>query len=182
VETNSWPLAATQKLLLGQDTLEILLFEPAGVAVFHAPGPPVGSVVVRTWPLKSPAAQKWTLGHDREVTSGEAERASTSPTFQADAGPVGLVETRTFPLMSATRHSAGLGHDTLSNSSPAWPIRALPASSDLHLEPPPVGSVVVRMLPPAIATHILMFGHDTPENPDDAPATADIFQAEVLPT
>jgi hypothetical protein len=51
VETNSWPLAATQKLVLGQDTLEIPLLDPAGVAIFHAPAPPLGSVVVRTWPL-----------------------------------------------------------------------------------------------------------------------------------
>jgi hypothetical protein len=178
---NSSSLAATQKLLVGQDTLEILLLEPAGVAIFQAAAPPVGPVVVRMWPSSSPATQKWTLGHDRAVTSGEAEAASTSPTFQADAGPVGLVETRTFPFMSATRHSAGLGHDTLTNSSPACPIKALPASSDFHLEAPPVGSVVVTMLPPAIPTHNLMSGHDTPENPDDAPATADIFQTEVLP-
>lgn len=181
VEMNSWSLATTQKLVLGQDTLEILLLEPAGVAIFQAPAPPVGSVVVRMWPPSSPATQKWALGHDREVTSGEAAAASTSLTFQADAGPVGLVETRTFPLMSATRHSVGLGHETLTNSSPPCPIKALPASSDFHLAPPPVGSVVLRMLPPAIPTHNSMSGHDTPEKPDVAPATAEIFQAEVLP-
>ena len=89
----------------------MLSSEPAGVTIFQAEAPPLGSLVVRMFPSSSPATQKCTLGQATALIPAFEARASTSTTFQVEAAPAGLAETSTLPLTSPTTQRLALAHE-----------------------------------------------------------------------
>ena len=103
----------------------------------HAAGPPVGLVVVTTWPGTPTATHRELEAHD---TANRTLLASTFDGVQL-VPSVGSVDVRTLPVSSTATHSDVDGQDTPRST---WVPSTL---ATVHFPAPPVGSVEVTTLP-----------------------------------
>jgi hypothetical protein len=145
------------------------------LVVVHAPGPPDGSVDVRTSPLLSTAAQKLVERQSTSVIPGPV--VSTGCGLQGGSLAPGSVVIQSWPLLTATHSDA----DAQVTALPK------PAVARCHCDEPPVGSTDVYRfgvdpLTPAVATQSVADQQEIALNsPDTGLGMLAAFQAEAPP-
>lgn len=126
-----------------------------GFSELQEPGPPLGSVEVRTLPLLSTTTQRSAVGHEASVICTEPPESASC---HDAAGPSGSVEVRTLPVRFPATQSSEETQSTPSRSPdppgvPTW----------RQAEAPPVGSVETKIRPSrATATQSVGVLQETP--------------------